>query len=98
MIAETRSDFEIWLPPPAAWRVAIGLWIAGCVLAGAAAVLMNPHARSATHAASTSAAPTQVEAPSAGASTDPEGVQVMPQDVVYGHAVSRPGVTLKQKP
>jgi hypothetical protein len=83
MKSTTYSEFEDWLPRPAALKLGLALWIAGIALAGAAA--LHKHR----------AAPM----PDTVSSETPEasGVLVLPEDVVIGHRSSQ-GATLKQKP
>ena len=83
MNSTTYSEFEDWVPRPAALKLGLALWIAGFVVAGAAALhghraVPPPH----TYSPETSEAP---------------GVLVLPEDVVIGHRSSE-GATLKQKP
>jgi hypothetical protein len=83
MNSTTYSEFEDWLPRPAALKLGLALWIAGFALAGAAA--LHPHRAASQPAAYSSE------------TTEASGVLVLPEDVVVGHRSSE-GATLKQKP
>jgi hypothetical protein len=99
MSSTTYSEFEDWLPRPAAFKLAIGLWVAGFAVAGAAAWHMQraepqPGPTSSPTFSSAGAAADYAPADSAG----PAAVEVLPEDVVVGHRAPTPGVTLRQKP
>ncbi len=83
MNSTTYSEFEEWLPRPAALKLGLAVWIAGFLVAGAAAL----H----THRAAPRPHTFSSEAPEA------SGVLVLPEDVVIGHRYGE-GATLKQKP
>jgi hypothetical protein len=84
MNSATYSEFEEWLPRPAALRLAFVLWAVGFVVAGAATWRMHPGAVP----AETSTVATKVtQAPE---STDPGFLEVIPEDVVIGHRAPAP--------
>jgi hypothetical protein len=93
MNSTTYSEFEDWLPRPAALRLAFALWIAGFLVAGAATWRMHRPGPAPTD---TSAVTTEVtQAPE---SSEPGSVEVIPEDVVVGHRPPSTGATLRQKP
>jgi hypothetical protein len=83
MNSTTYSEFEEWLPRPAALKLGLALWIAGFAVAGAAAL----HKHRAAPLPETFSSQT----------SEASGVLVLPEDVVIGHRSSE-GATLKQKP
>ncbi len=91
MSSTTYSEFEDWLPRPTAFGLALGLWITGFAIAGAAAWRMHGAAPEPT-GTPTATTPGSVD------STASETVIVIPQDVVVGHKRPAAGVTMKQKP
>ena len=92
-----QIGFEDWLSRRATLQVAVGLWVAGVALAGAAALRMNHDgAGRASDEAPTWA--TAISRGAAAAPTESDGVLVMPVDTVVAHEAPGTGVTLKQKP
>lgn len=94
MNSTTYSEFEDWLPRPAALRLAFVLWIAGFLVAGAATWRMH-RPGPAPIETSTAATTEVVQAPESSA---PGTVEVIPEDVVIGHRAPSTGATLRQKP
>jgi hypothetical protein len=93
MNSTTYSEFEDWLPRPAALKLAFTLWIIGFVVAGAAAWHMH---RPGPAPVETSTATSEaIQAPE---SSEPGSVEVLPEDVVFGHRAPSTGATLRQKP
>jgi hypothetical protein len=94
MSSTTYSEFEDWLPRPAALRLALALWIAGFAVAGAAATRLHDAAPGAAR----SLPATNDETTQAPDSTASGGVIVIPEDVVVGHRAPSVGAAMKQKP
>jgi hypothetical protein len=94
MNSTTYSEFEEWLPRPAALWLALGLWVAGLAVAGAATWRMHRVGPAPTVTSTTTVGETTV-APADGAASG--AVIVIPEDVVVGRRTP-PGVTLKQRP
>jgi hypothetical protein len=99
MSSTTYSEFEDWLPRPAAFKLAIGLWITGFAVAGAAAWHMERAAPAPVPTSSPSFSSAGARVDSApDDSAGPTPVEVIPEDVVVGRRAPKPGVTLRQKP
>jgi hypothetical protein len=95
MNSSTYSEFEDWLPRPAALRLAFALWMAGLALAVAVGARMHrPAPAPASTFTSSGMGADGVLVDSAA----PGSVVVLPEDVVVGHRKASPGVTLQQKP
>jgi|HubBroStandDraft_5_1064220.scaffolds.fasta_scaffold219874_2 hypothetical protein len=92
-----QIGFEDWLSRRATLRVAVGLWVAGVVLAGASALHMN-HEGAGRESNEAPASGTAISSGAAPAATESDGVLVMPLDTVVVHEAPVTGVTLKQKP
>jgi hypothetical protein len=90
MSSTTYSEFEDWLPRPAAFGLALGLWITGFAVAGAAAWRMDGAAPEPTAPTATTRGGVD--------STTSGTVIVIPEDVVVGRRRPAAGVTMKQKP
>ena len=89
--------FEKWLPRRAALQVALGIWVAGFVVAGATAWRMH-HPMVGTHETRGTAADV-VGPPTEAASDSPESERVlMPIDVIVGLRTPKIGVAASQKP
>ena len=95
MNSTTYSEFEDWLPRPAALKLAFALWVAGFVVAGAATWRMH---HSGPAPIETSTAATTGEMTQAPESSQSGAVEVIPEDVVIGHRAASTGATLRQKP
>jgi len=84
----TYLGFEEWLPRRSANLLAVGLWVAGFAMAGAAAARMH---HTATNAADVRSMSFAIGAP-AEPSTDlaaARGALVMPEDVLVAHVGQR---------
>jgi hypothetical protein len=92
-----QIGFEDWLPPRAVLRVAVGLWVAGLALAGAAALRMNHDGAGRERSEAPTSSPA-ISPGAAAAATESDGVLLMPADTVVAHEAPATGVTLKQKP
>jgi len=89
--------FEQWLPRRAALQIALGIWAAGFVVAGATAWRMHHQTRGAYDTAATASdvVGTPTEAASDGAESDRV---LMPIDVIVGLRTPKIGMALRQKP
>jgi hypothetical protein len=92
MNSTTYSEFENWLPRPAALRLAFALWIAGFLVAAAATWRMHRPAP-APIVARTDTTTVVTQAPESS-----ESVEVIPEDVLIGHRTPSTGATLRQEP
>jgi hypothetical protein len=92
MNSTTYSEFEDWLPRPAALKLAFALWIAGFLVAGATSWRMHRPGPAPTET------PATTEVTQAPESSELGSVEVIPEDVVIGHRAPSTGVTLRQKP
>ena len=91
------DSFEQWLPRRAALQVALGIWTAGFVVAGATAWRMH-HPAGGTYD-TTGTASDVVETPTEAASESAESDRVlMPIDVIVGLRTPKIGVALRRKP
>ncbi len=91
------DSFERWLPRPAALRLALGIWVAGFVVAGATAWRMHHPTEGNYETAGTTF--DVVGAPTEAASDSAESDRVlMPIDVIVGLRRTKIGVALRQKP
>ena len=88
--------FEKWLPRRGALQVALGVWVAGSVVAGATAWRMNHPTVGTEEPTGTTAevVGTPTETDSAGS----ERVVLMPIDGIVGLRTPKIGVALRQKP
>jgi hypothetical protein len=99
MYPRIQADlFEKWLPPRGTLQVALGIWLAGFVVAGATAWRMH-HQTARTQetkatAAEVAATPTDVASDTA----ESQNTVFMPIDVVRGLRTPKIGVALRQKP
>jgi hypothetical protein len=93
MSSTTYSEFEDWLPRPAALGLALGLWITGFAVAGAVVWRLHDAASGPTFTAMSP----EMTRPPANA-TASGAVIVIPEDLVVGHRTPRTGVTMRQKP
>ena len=107
MRSETQLGFEEWLPRRAALLTALGMWVAGFVLAGASAWRIQDQSRWTDEANQSATSPaatpnTSCDNPTSDMAADtaePQGGAVfMPGDVVVGRRTPGTGVTQMQKP
>ena len=98
MYPRTQLDvFEKWLPRRATLEIALGIWVAGFVVAGATSWRMH-HSTGGTHETAGTAfdvVGTPTAAPADGAESDRV---LMPIDVIVGLRTPKTGVALPQKP
>ncbi len=98
MIAHTKSDFETWLPPPAALRVALGLWLAGFFVAGAAAIRLHQVPSTACETPPETFLVSPAPRQPGSAAIEANDVLVMPEDVIYARQTPATGATMEQEP
>ena len=91
------ESFEKWLPRRAALQLALGIWVAGFVVAGATAWRMHHPTGGAGDTAGTASdvVGTSTEAASDGTESDRV---LMPVDAIVGQRTPKIGVALRQKP
>jgi hypothetical protein len=91
------DSFEQWLPRRAALQIALGIWAAGFVVAGATAWRMHHPTGGAYD--TTGTASDVVKTPTEATSDSAESDRVlMPIDVIVGLRTPKIGVALRQKP
>jgi hypothetical protein len=97
MYPRTQLDlFEKWLPRRATLEIALGIWVAGFVVAGATSWRMH-HPTGGTYEAAGTALDV-VETPTAAASDSAESERVlMPIDVIVGLRSPKIGVAPRQQ-
>ncbi len=98
MYPEIQPDlFEKWLPRRDTLKVALGIWLAGLVVAGATAWRMH-HRTAGAEDTRDNAAEVASTTEVATATAESATTVFMPIDVVRGLRTPRVGVALSQKP
>ena len=89
--------FEKWLPRRAALQIALGIWVAGFVVAGANAWRMRQPTAGMYETGGTGVDVVGTPTEAASDSTESEGV-LMPIEVIVGRRTPKIGAALRQKP
>jgi hypothetical protein len=89
--------FEKWLPRRVSLKVALGIWVAGFVVAGATAWRMD-HPTAGPHEATRVAVDVEPAPPEAASESAESERVVMPVDEIVGIRTPKVGVALRQKP
>ena len=89
--------FEKWLPRRASSQIALGIWIAGLVVAGATAWRMD-HPTVGAHETTGIAVGVEGAPPEASSDSVESERVLMPVDEIVGLRIPKVGVALRQKP